>query len=63
MLYIGKIVSLETQNNLLELLSYTGLGNEIANDLSQFNDQQRVINEKETLEFSCRGDTLNQSLT
>ena len=60
--YTGKTVSLETQNNLLELLSYTGLGNETASDLSQFNEQQRMINEKDTLEFSCRGDMLNQSL-
>lgn len=56
----GKTVSMEIQNNLLELLSYVGLGNHTANDLSEFNEQQCMINGKETLEFGCRGDTLNQ---
>lgn len=60
--FVGKTVSLEIQNNLLELLSYVGLGNETANNLSQFNKQQHLINEKETLEFACSGDTLSQSL-
>ena len=60
--YVGKTVSLETRNNLLELLSYVGLGNETANTLSQFNEQQCLISEKETLEFGCIGDTPNQSL-
>lgn len=60
--FTGKTVSLEIQNNLLELLSYVGLGNETVNDLSQFNEQQRLINERKTLEFSCRGDIPNQSL-
>ena len=59
--YVGKTVSLETRNNLLELLSYVGLGNETANDLSQFNEQQCLINKKESLEFGCRGDTQNHS--
>lgn len=53
---------MEIQNNLLELLSYVGLGNQTANDLSEFNEQQCLINGKDTLEFGCRGDTLNQSL-
>jgi len=61
-LFAGKTISLEIRNNLLELLSYVGLGNETANDLSQFNGQQCLINDKETLEFVCSGDTLSQSL-
>ena len=54
-------MSLEVQNNLLELLSYVGLGNETANNISEFKKQQCLISEKGMLEFACRGDTPNQS--
>jgi len=48
----GKIVSLETQNNLLQLLSYDGVGNDtVVTSRSKFIEHQRLLNKTNSLEF------------
>ena len=48
----GEKVSLETRNNLLELLSYDGVGNDtIVTSRSKFIEHQHLLNNVKDLEF------------
>ena len=49
---VGEKVTLETRNNLLELLSYDGVGNDtMVTSRSKFIEHQRLLNDVKDLEF------------
>lgn len=61
---IGKKVSLETRNNLLELLSYDGIGNDtVVTSRSKYIEHQRLLNDSKDLEFIPANPTAVKSLS
>ena len=49
---VGEKITLETRNNLLELLSYDGVGNDtMVTSRSKFIEHQRLLSDVKDLEF------------